>query len=83
MANLDEALQHLNHMVQVMGIEHVGIGSDFDGGGGLSDCFDVSDFPKITAALLDAGYSQEAVRKIWGGNLLRVMSEVQAISEAG
>ena len=54
-----------------------GIGSDFDGGGGLADCIDVGEFPKITMELLRRGYVEEDIIKIWGGNFLRVMEEIQ------
>ena len=73
---LAEAIDHLDHMVKVMGIEHVGIGSDFDGGGGLVGFDDVSQMPNITQELLARGYTKEEVRQLWGGNLMRVFSEV-------
>ncbi len=63
-------------MVKVMGIEHVGIGSDFDGGGGLVGFDDVSQMPNITQELLARGYTKEEIRQLWGGNLMRVFSEV-------
>lgn len=77
---LADALDHLDHMVDVMGIDHVGIGSDFDGGGGLIGINDVSQMPNITYELLARGYSEEEIRKLWGGNLLRVFNEVITIS---
>ena len=67
-----DAVDHIDHIVKLIGIDHVGIGTDFDGGGGLADCRDVSQLPRITAELLRRGYSKEAIRKIWGGNFLRV-----------
>ena len=73
---LAEAMDHLDHMVKVMGIEHVGIGSDFDGGGGLVGIDDVSEMPNITKELLARGYTEDDIRKLWGGNLMRVFSEV-------
>ena len=73
---LAEAIDHLDHMVKVMGIEHVGIGSDFDGGGGLVGIDDVSEMPNITKELLARGYTEDDIRKLWGGNLMRVFSEV-------
>lgn len=72
-----DLVDHIDHMVSVAGIDHVGIGSDFDGGGGLEDCFDVSQFQNITIELVKRGYSEEDIRKIWGGNLIRVMKAVQ------
>jgi membrane dipeptidase len=67
-----DAMDHIDHIVKLIGIDHVGIGTDFDGGGGLADCRDVAQLPRITAELLRRGYSEESIRKIWGGNFLRV-----------
>ncbi|NCC73698.1 MAG: membrane dipeptidase [Sphingobacteriia bacterium] len=72
-----DLVDHIDHMVSVAGIDHVGIGSDFDGGGGLEDCFDVSQFQNITIELVKRGYTEEDIKKIWGGNLIRVMKAVQ------
>ncbi|MCF7796921.1 MAG: dipeptidase [Lentisphaeria bacterium] len=80
LATLETALNHLDHMVSVMGVDHVGIGSDFDGGAALADCQDVSCYPRITAALLKRGYSLADIEKIWSGNLLRVMTAVEDFS---
>jgi membrane dipeptidase len=80
LATVADLCDHIDHMVQVAGIDHVGIGSDFDGGGGLADCVDVSQFPMITKELLHRGYSREQLAKIWGGNFLRVFNEVIAAS---
>jgi membrane dipeptidase len=80
LANVADLCDHIDHMVEVAGIDHVGIGSDFDGGGGLADCYDVSQFPLITKELLHRGYSREQLTKIWGGNFLRVFNEVIAAS---
>ena len=77
---LQDAVDHLDHMVEVMGVDHVGIGSDFDGGGGLVGINDVSEMPKLTVELLRRGYSEEAIRKIWGGNLMRVFGEVNRVA---
>ncbi len=70
-------VDHIDHMVKVAGIDHVGIGTDFDGGGGLADCVDVSQMGNITLELVKRGYTEEEIRKIWGGNIMRVMKEVQ------
>jgi len=75
--NIAKAVDHIDYIVNMVGIDYVGIGSDFDGGGGLSDCQDVGDFPKITEELLTRGYSKEDIYKIWGGNFLRVFKEVE------
>ncbi|HBU62488.1 MAG TPA: membrane dipeptidase, partial [Oceanicaulis sp.] len=69
---------HIDHAVQVAGIDHVGIASDFDGGGGVGGWDDASTTPAVTAELIRRGYSESDIAKIWGGNLLRVMREVEA-----
>jgi membrane dipeptidase len=78
LATISDAVDHIDHIVQVAGIDHVGIGTDFDGGGGLDDCKDVSQMGGITLELVKRGYSEDDIRKIWGGNLMRVMRQVQA-----
>ena len=72
---------HIDYVKKLVGVDYVGIGSDFDGGGGLLDCADVSQFPNITRELLRRGYTENEIRKIWGGNLLRVFREVEKVSE--
>lgn len=72
---------HIDHVKNLVGVDYVGIGSDFDGGGGLKDCADVSQFPNITLELLHRGYTENEIRKIWGGNLLRVFREVEKYAE--
>ena len=79
--NLKDGVDHIDHMVKVMGVDHVGIGSDFDGGGGLIDIDDVSEMPNLTQELLRRGYAEEDIRKIWSGNLLRVMREAEAAAQ--
>ena len=79
-ATFDDFMKHMLHAIQVAGIDHVGVSGDFDGGGGLDGLDDVTDYPKITAALLKAGYSKDDIAKVWGGNALRVMREVQALA---
>ncbi len=80
--SVSDAVDHIDHMVNLMGIDHVGIGTDFDGGAALSDCFDVSELPNITRELFKRGYSESDIQKIWSGNLLRVFAEVEAIARA-
>jgi len=70
-------VDHIDYVAKLVGIKHVGIGSDFDGGGGLSDCQDVSQFPNITRELLKRGYSEKDICKIWGGNFFRVFRKVE------
>ena len=76
-ATIRHAIDHLNHMVNVMGVEHVGIGTDFDGDGGISGCASASELINFTRCLLQERYSEADIRRIWGGNFLRVMEEVQ------
>lgn len=76
-----QAVDHIDHVVDLVGVDYVGIGSDFDGGGGLADCEDVSDFPAITDELIKRGYTEEEIDKIWGGNFLRVFKAVEEASE--
>lgn len=78
-ATILDAIEHLNHMVNVMGIEHVGIGTDFDGDGGIVGCASASELINFTRCLLKERYSEEDIRLIWGGNFLRVIEEVQRI----
>ncbi len=76
-----DCVDHIDHVKNLVGIEHVGIGSDFDGGGGLKDCVDVSQFPRITEEMLKRGYTEEEIKLVWGGNILRVFNDV--VSKAG
>lgn len=78
-ATIRHAMEHLNHMVNIMGIEHVGIGTDFDGDGGITGCANASELINFTRQLLSERYSEEDIARIWGGNFLRVMEEVQRI----
>jgi len=80
---LSMLIDHIDHIAKVAGVDHVGLGSDFDGvSGQLPEGLDSpADLPKITQALLDRGYSAEDCRKILGGNLLRVFREVEAVSK--
>jgi len=80
LASLDQYMDHIEHMVDVAGIDHVGIASDFDGGGGITGWMDASQTPNVTAALRARGFSDADIAKLWGGNLLRVWQA--AIDEA-
>ena len=74
-------IDHFDHMIKIAGVDHVGIGSDFDGVECLPEGIDgVQDLPKITAELLKRGYSAQDLHKILGGNLLRVFGEVERVS---
>ena len=79
--NLEDFVDHIDYMVNKIGLEHVGISSDFDGGGGVDGWKDASETMNVTAKLRKRGYSEEEIAKLWGGNLLRVMDEVQKIGE--
>lgn len=76
-ATVCDAANHLDHMIKVAGIDHVGVGTDFDGGGGLRGCKGDNDLINLTIKMIEKGYTEEDLKKIWGGNLLRVMKEVQ------
>jgi membrane dipeptidase len=71
-------VDHIDYAVDLIGIDHVGISSDFDGGGGITGWNDASETVNVTAELLRRGYSDEEIEKLWGGNLLRVWGEVEA-----
>jgi len=80
LATVSDAVDHIDHIVEVTGVDHVGIGTDFDGGGGLEDCYDVSQIKNITIELLKRGYTEKDIEKIWGGNFMRVFNQVQQIA---
>ena len=79
-ANMDDFMDHIDYMVEKIGIDHVGISSDFDGGGGIVGWEDTSQTMNVTSALRERGYSESEIAKLWGGNLLRVLDEVQKIA---
>tara|TARA_B100001057_G_scaffold201902_1_gene202729 strand:- start:331 stop:1410 length:1080 start_codon:yes stop_codon:yes gene_type:complete len=79
--NMDDFMNHIDYMVGKIGIDHVGISSDFDGGGGITGWEDASETMNVTNALRERGYSETEIVKLWGGNLLRVLDEVQLIAE--
>ena len=77
-ANVQHVVDHIDHIVEIAGIDHVGIGCDFDGGGGIDGIFDVSEVANITIELVRRGYTEAQIEKIWGGNLMRVFRDVRA-----
>ena len=79
--NMSDFMDHIDYMVQKIGIDHVGISSDFDGGGGIVGWNDASETMNVTDALRERGYSDSEIAKLWGGNLLRVLDEVQQIAK--
>ena len=79
-ADMNDFMDHIDYMVEKIGIDHVGISSDFDGGGGIIGWEDASETMNVTSALRERGYSESEIAKLWGGNLLRVLDEVQEIA---
>lgn len=80
-ATLDDFMQHLLHAIEVAGIDHVGIGTDFDGDGAVVGCSSASQLRNVTRELLRKGFTLAQIEKIWGGNWLRVMLQVQETTE--
>ncbi len=76
-ATIRDVIEHLEHAIDVMGIDHVGLGTDFDGDGGVPGLANASELINFTRQLLARRYSEEDIQKIWGGNFLRVMAEAQ------
>ena len=80
-ATIEDAMRHLDHFINIMGVDHVGLGTDFDGDGGILGLRDSSELIRFTIFLLRKRYSENDIRKIWGGNWLRVMEQVQKIGK--
>ncbi|MDG2045565.1 MAG: dipeptidase [Maricaulis sp.] len=78
---ISDFADHIDHAISVVGVDHVGIASDFDGGGGVDGWEDASETLEVTRELVSRGYSEEDLAKIWGGNVLRVMRAVEAAAE--
>ncbi|MBG48237.1 MAG: peptidase M19 [Pseudozobellia sp.] len=78
--NVADFVNHIDYMVELIGIDHVGISSDFDGGGGIEGWSDASETFNVTLELVKRGYSEEEIRKLWGDNLLRVLDKVQKVA---
>lgn len=78
-ASIIDLMAHLEHAIKVMGIDHVGLGTDFDGDGGVRGIADSSELINFTRQLLARNYSERDIQKIWGGNFLRVMGQVQKV----
>jgi membrane dipeptidase len=79
-ASLKDFVDHLDHAVKVAGLDHVGIGTDFDGGGGILGFNDASEAANVTEELVRRGYAEKDIAKIWGGNLLRVWRDVEKVA---
>ncbi|MEC9414798.1 MAG: membrane dipeptidase, partial [Pseudomonadota bacterium] len=78
--SVDDLIDHIDHIVKLVGIDYVGISSDFGGGGGLEGWFDASETNFITDRLSKRGYSEDDIKKIWGENILRVWRETERVS---
>ncbi|HEY5468988.1 MAG TPA: dipeptidase, partial [Bacteroidales bacterium] len=76
-ATVKDVVDHIDHVVQVIGIDYVGIGTDFDGGGGVEGCRTAAEMKNITVELLRRGYTKADITKIWGGNVMRVLRKVE------
>jgi membrane dipeptidase len=81
LSDVKTVVDHIDHMVDVMGIDHVGLSGDFDGGGGVNHAMDVGEMMNITVEMLRRGYLENELEKFWGGNVMRVLSAVQAVAE--
>lgn len=79
--NVSDFVDHIDYMVKLIGIDHVGISSDFDGGGGIEGWSDASETFNVTLELVKRGYTEEEIAKLWSGNLLRVLDEVQELAK--
>ena len=80
-ASVSDLVDHIEHVIQVIGIDYVGISTDFDGGGGVDGCKDVTEIDSITRELVLRGYSRSEIDKIWGGNFMRVFSAVDEVAK--
>ena len=82
-STFEKFTEHLLHALDVVGPEHIGMGADWDGGGGVDGMSDITYLPKVTALLLENGYSEEEIQMIWSGNMLRLLAAAEAASTAG
>ncbi len=81
MASVEDVVDHIDYAVEQIGLKHVGIGTDFDGGARVEGCTDVSEINNITRELVNRGYTKAEIEKIWGGNFMRVFREVIEVSQ--
>lgn len=79
LATVSDLVDHVDYIVNLIGIDYVGIGTDFDGGGALEDCYDVTEMGNITLELVRRGYSKKDIEKIWAGNFMRVFRENEGL----
>ena len=80
-ANVQDFVNHIDHAVNLIGLDHVGISSDFDGGGGVDGWNDASETFNVTLELVRRGYSEVEIHKLWGGNLLRVWRDAERVAQ--
>jgi membrane dipeptidase len=80
LATVKDVVDHIDHVVQIIGVDYVGIGTDFYGGGGVEGCRTVDEMKNITIEMLRRGYSKKDITKIWGGNIMRVFRKVEAFA---
>ena len=80
-ANVKDFVDHIDYIVKKIGLDHVGISSDFDGGGGVDGWNNASETFNVTLELVRRGYSEEQIGKLWSGNLLRVMADVEKVAK--
>jgi membrane dipeptidase len=80
-ATIEDYLRHVDHVLKLIGPDHVGFGADWDGGGGVVGLEDITKLPKLTQWLLDQGYTEQQIANIWGGNVLRVVSEAARVAQ--
>ena len=78
--DVSDVADHIDYLVNLIGLEHVGISSDFDGGGGVEGWNDASETFNVTLELVRRGYTEQQIGMLWSGNLLRVLDEVQAVA---
>ena len=80
-ANVKDFVDHIDYAVKKIGIDHVGISSDFDGGGGIEGWNSAAEAFNVTLELVRRGYTEQQIGKLWGGNLLRVWGEVEKVAQ--
>ena len=78
---MKDFVNHIDYAVKLIGIDHVGISSDFDGGGGIDGWNSAAEAFNVTLELVRRGYTEEQIGKLWSGNLLRVWGEVEKVGE--
>jgi microsomal dipeptidase-like Zn-dependent dipeptidase len=79
-ATVSDFIDHIDYVVKLIGIDHVGISSDFDGGGGVDGWRNATETFNVTLEMVRRGYTEEQIAKIWGGNLLRVLEQVERVA---